>query len=421
MSTSPELGTSLYQTTEELVSESAFRVVLWFGVGLCTTACGIRFGIRFACFRRLLIEDYLMLLALLILIAIASVLQRYVGDIYYMIHVQNQIQLPGPDFEQSLLAGLRADGIVLVTGAIGIYTIKLNFLFFFYRLGHQIKAYRIAWRIALFIILGSAAVNLGVIPYSCSFGNIIQITVDCATESSVSHTYTVYKLTVALDVICDAIIVGFPVAITWRTKMTLRQKFVLTSVFLLVGFTIAVTVVRGSIFGGVYKDVQKADRKVFDTAWVLFWLFIEYIVSLLIACVISFRSLWVNRKQKEKNQLIEIEKQRRIIMARRAAKPPRSKWQIFHRSVLDTLAELEGTTLERDSSMMIQLEPPSGTMTVDFSRWGNDDDAGIGTKSTVSSSRYEGPPKTHNDSSEQLTKVETSTLNQSESSSEARN
>ncbi|KAI3324538.1 hypothetical protein HD806DRAFT_543241 [Xylariaceae sp. AK1471] len=58
---------------------------------------------------------------------------------------------------------------------------------------------------------------------------------------------------------------------------------------------------------------------------------------------------------------------------------------------LDTLAELEGMTLERDSSMMIQLQPPSGNMTVDFSNWGSANDSGIGSKSVVSSSHDEAP------------------------------
>lgn len=60
--------------------------------------------------------------------------------------------------------------------------------------------------------------------------------------------------------------------------MDLLQKLLLTGVFLLVGFTIAVTIVRGSIFGGVYKALKDVDHKVINTAWVLFWFFIQYIV-----------------------------------------------------------------------------------------------------------------------------------------------
>lgn len=60
--------------------------------------------------------------------------------------------------------------------------------------------------------------------------------------------------------------------------MSLGQKLLLTSVFLLVAFNIAVTIVRGSIFGGVYKQVNKNDRQVLDTSWAIFWYYIEFMM-----------------------------------------------------------------------------------------------------------------------------------------------
>lgn len=43
-------------------------------------------------------------------------------------------------------------------------------------------------------------------------------------------------------------------------------------------FTIAVTIVRGSIFFGVYKSGEDASRKGLDPSWMVFWFFIELIV-----------------------------------------------------------------------------------------------------------------------------------------------
>ncbi|KAI0435978.1 hypothetical protein F4803DRAFT_557459 [Xylaria telfairii] len=386
MSATPE---PLYQTTQEILSEHAFRAVIWFAVGICTVVSAIRYGIRFACWRRLLPEDYLMLVALLLLISIASVLQRYVGDIYYLTHVQNGLELPGPDFERRVLNALRAAGFVLILGAIGIYTIKFNFLFFFYRLGHKIKPYVIVWWVVTFFVVSSLVINLGIIPYKCSFGNIVEITVECATEMSVGHTYTVYKLSVALDVICDALIIAFPAMIIWRTKMNWRQKATISAVFLLVGFTIAVTIVRVSLFGEVYNELQKNDRKVVDTTWILFWLYVEYLVSFIINCIISFRSLWVNQKEKANEKALKRNNQRLIIRDRQVNRAPNSKWKMFQQNVLDTLADLEDTTLERNSSGFIELEPPSGNMTVDFSNWGTTQHSDAGVKSTVRSSLTE--------------------------------
>ncbi|KAI1170015.1 hypothetical protein F4777DRAFT_592266 [Nemania sp. FL0916] len=370
----------LYQTTKEILSESDFNAVLWFGVGLCTVASAIRYGIRVLSYQRLLPEDYLMLFALLILIAISGILQRYVGDMYDLTYLLNGLTFPGPDFEQRILHALRASGIVLTIGSVGIYTIKLNFLAFLYRLGHHIKAYLIFWWVATVFTVVSLIVNLGVIPHKCLFGDILYATVECATESSVGHIYLVYKVIVALDVICDALIIAFLVIVTWRTKMTMRQKAVISAVFLLVVFTIGVTIVRASIFGGVYNEQVVANRKVIDTAWVLFWLYVEILVSFIINCIISFRSLWVSRKGKAKDDVAEREKQKRILMYQQQANnKDRSRWQVFRQGVLDTFAHLEGTSQhERESSDFIQVEPPSGSITVDFSNWGRTQDPEAG-------------------------------------------
>lgn len=165
----------------------------------------LRFTIRLVSFRRLFIEDYLMLFSLLSLVAIAAVLQRFLGDIYTMIAVQNQLITPGPDFYDKLLSGLQADGVALILNTLGIWAIKLNFLSFFRGFGRQIKTYILFWWISLTLVVACGIVQLGVIPYRCMFGNLYQITTKCATESSIGDIYAGYKAAVAVDVISDAI------------------------------------------------------------------------------------------------------------------------------------------------------------------------------------------------------------------------
>ncbi|KAF2689535.1 hypothetical protein K458DRAFT_427676 [Lentithecium fluviatile CBS 122367] len=380
MPTSPTSEAALYQTTKELISEHAFKVVVWVGVGLCAAVCSLRFGIRFVCFRRLFVEDYLMLAAMAVLIAIAAVIQVFLGDLYELLHVQNRMKAPGPDFSDHMAAGLRGDAISIILLIVGLWFIKLNFLLFFYRIGYQIKSYLILWWVALVVVAGCGVVNLGLIPYDCMLGSISHISVDCATESRVNHIYTVYIVSVVVDVLSDVIVICFPVLIVWKTRLNWRQKLVLSSVFLLVGFTIGVTIVRGSIFGGVYKSVTQVDRQVIDSSWMLFWWFIEYIVSFVIACLISFRSLWNSRDQTSRSRRVEAEKQRIIIMAqqspaRSSEDSSRNKWKKFRDDLCATFADLEGTTLDRNNSMRLQLESHLATMDVDFSSWGSNHSA----------------------------------------------
>ncbi|KAI1352374.1 hypothetical protein F5Y01DRAFT_279957 [Xylaria sp. FL0043] len=367
---------TLYRPTDELIGENAFRVTMWVGTGVCTVLYALRIWARFVSFRRFFAEDYMTGCALAILISLTILLQLFLGDIYLILHVENHQIVPGPDFPDRFLSGLQADGVGLLLCSLGTWFIKLSFLLFFRRLGREIRSYMIFWYIAITLVIAAGATNIALIPYDCTFGNLFHTTVECAKVSKVSEIYTRYKATVSIDVISDAIIIFFPVMIVWRTKMNVRQKVILTSVFLLVGFTIAVSIVRGSIFGGVYKSVSQTNSNVLNTAWLLFWFFIEYIVSFVIACIISFRSLWTHRESKTHDRHAELQKQQRIIRARQNADGtdarPHNRLRRLYDSLLTTVADLEGSMLERNDRGAVQTQLPSDKMNVDFAVWGTD-------------------------------------------------
>lgn len=98
--------------------------------------------------RRLLVEDYLMVLALSIIISIAVVLHAHLADIYLTAKLKsNPGELPHlapQELARHLTAAWRAVGVAVVLSTLGIYTVKMNFMLFFYRLGHLITAYATA-------------------------------------------------------------------------------------------------------------------------------------------------------------------------------------------------------------------------------------------------------------------------------------
>jgi hypothetical protein len=165
----------------------------------------MRFCIRFVCFRRLFVEDFVMLVAMAILIAIAVLLQHFLGYIYEIQHVQNRLQAPGPSFPNHLPVGLGAIGIIQAIDIVGLWLIKLNFMLLFYRIGYQIRSYLILWWVALVAVVGCGAVNLSLIPYDCDFGSLLHITVSCAMASRVKQIYTRYIVGVVIDVFSDLI------------------------------------------------------------------------------------------------------------------------------------------------------------------------------------------------------------------------
>ncbi len=122
-----------------------------------------------------------------------------------MLDVQNGQTIPGPDFPDRMLAGLRASGSSLVLCTIGTWLIKFNFLCFFYRLGYHVRLYLIFWWIAFALVMACGAVILGVIHYSCSFGSWDYLVNVCSTAPKLHYIYTVYKVGISMDVFSDVI------------------------------------------------------------------------------------------------------------------------------------------------------------------------------------------------------------------------
>ncbi|KAL2278487.1 hypothetical protein FJTKL_14409 [Diaporthe vaccinii] len=355
------------------------QIIIWFGMGLCITKLSLRLTIRIICFQRLFVEDYLMGFALSITISTGVVLHTYLADIYLTSLPQEATGMSPGDYLSHVTVVWRVDGVAIILLALGIWTIKINFMLIFYRLGHQIRAYATFWWASVVVIVACGAVLLGILPYDCMFEDSGWVNAHCSTASKMSYIYSVYEANVAVDVVSDFIIIVFPISILWNAGISLCQKLVLSSIFSLVAFTIAVTIVRGSIFFGVYKSGDDASRKGLDPSWMVFWWFIELIVSFVVACLVSFRSLWTNMRQDNKKRRIQLERQRAKILTQQAPDRIRSLTAIRTSSalgnrwgrLLDTLADLEGTMLERNMPQHLPITVPSGELTVDFSQFGS--------------------------------------------------
>lgn len=160
----------------------------------------LRFSIRLVTFRRLFVEDYLMLFSLLNLIALAALFQCFLEDIYTALILRNQPTIPDPDLTEKLISALRTDGIALILNTTGIWTIKLNFLSFFRRFGCQIRSYMVFWWISVILVIAGGIGQLGVVPWRCVF-DITEHSSNCRSH----YIYRVYEATIAIDVISDAI------------------------------------------------------------------------------------------------------------------------------------------------------------------------------------------------------------------------
>ncbi|KAI8960634.1 hypothetical protein F5Y11DRAFT_260544 [Daldinia sp. FL1419] len=373
------------QTSPPLLSIEAFHGIVWAGFALCVVAFGVRITIRLLCFRRFFLEDYLMLTSLCFLLVTAILAQVLLQYVYNMEAVGNGTMIPPPTFLDDTSKALRGFAVLMLLNYIGIWLIKFNFLWFFRRLGNSITQYRVSWWCVLIFNVGAGATAIGLIDFKCLVPPSEYIFAYCEGYEKVVASNTAAIVSCSLDAVSDALIICFPISILWGVRITLRKKILLSGIFSLVAFTIAVTIVRGSIFGGVYKSVEKDNLRTMNVTWIWFWFSIEYIVSFLIACLISFRSLFVQEANMKEARARERE-HRTTVHPSLKDHGLRAKARMLHDSVLNTLMSLEGST-RVDLELTPLPEPPNGGRNGSFDRDGTWSDADKSTHTRADSVR----------------------------------
>ncbi|KAI1768439.1 hypothetical protein GGR53DRAFT_462406 [Hypoxylon sp. FL1150] len=337
------------------------HTVLWLSASLMTIAFATRAYVRVACFRRLFIEDWFMFLSLCMFIANAALGTIIMQPLYDLVHLADGNFVPGPDFEENTMAALRGFAGSTILANLGVWTIKLSFLLFFYRFGHQLQRFLILWWFVFVVVITSGITQVGITQFDCMLGDIDTILGTCRSSSNLHRTHRLYIISVSLDIFTDFLIICFPISILWSSRITLGQKLVLSAVFSLVGFTIAVTVLRGGF------SIQTEDLSAGAGLNVAFnfWFILEYLVAFLIACVISFRSLFVQTRNKAEIQAGIQAEQLRAQRERGGGGGLRRRMRELHDTLLDTCRELEGCDAECEMHSLPM--PASGLMTVDFS------------------------------------------------------
>ncbi|KAK3329236.1 hypothetical protein B0H66DRAFT_609958 [Apodospora peruviana] len=342
-------------TTGHLMSVEVMKGVIWAGFALCFLAFCSRAYIRYVCFRRLFVEDYLMLFTLGILLGSAIVSQLRLQYVYIMEDVGNGL-IPIPaTFMLDVPKALVAVFSETVICSIGIYAVKVNFLLFFRRLHGQLTQYLVFWWIVLAITIGCFAVSVAFLEYKCTLSGLDVIFVECTSKADIAREWRNVIMSCSLDAFTDILILCFPISILWGVRVPMRKKIVLGCVFSLTIFTVIVTIIRGTIqYGRIASDFSQSQ----NIGWVWFWIVIELTTSYLIACLVSFRLLFVRNEKKASGQDQGL---------RRSPRSNSAKKRVVD-SLLDTVRGWEGTSPSHGDFLDCTL--PSGRMSVDFTHDG---------------------------------------------------
>ncbi|KAK9778548.1 putative Integral membrane protein [Seiridium cardinale] len=292
----------------------------------------------------MLFEDYLMLLALALHSGEAILIQLYSRYAYDLEAVEKgDLSKVRPDFFPNSRKACVAIGTSINLTIVGVLIVKLNFLLFFRRLGTNIPKFIIAWWAILIFTVAGAIAQLGMQEFGCFFRDITYIFSDhCTDAAAVKRIFFNAIFSATADALSDILIIGLPVAILWKSRISNRKKLILTFTFCLVFLTIAITIVRGSVFHQVYNSATSTGKGQMQSAtFTWFWFYCEFSVGQRI------------REAAYKSAM------RRGLRARARQ---------LHDSVLETCKTLEGWSGSNAESLKMRGLPgvPTGLMTVDF-------------------------------------------------------
>ncbi|KAF2787235.1 hypothetical protein K505DRAFT_367528 [Melanomma pulvis-pyrius CBS 109.77] len=273
--------------------------VIWSGTSVTTLALAFRYYVRFKTFRHFLLDDFLTLFA------------------WILMEVTAAVRMPSANFVANAERYFKGSLAVLFLFYVGLWTIKLSFLVFFYKLGEQVAYCRVRWWIVTTITVASGAICVGTIQYHCLAESLEKAAIKCLDRDAIEFQSITLKVNYALDVMTDALIMLLPISILWNVRISMTRRLALVGVFSLVIITMVIAIVRLTVTTDGNK-ISRSNNPV-ESTWLYTWHFIEssvgamqaytYFTAIIVACLASFRALFSNKKRaREAEEALERER-----------------------------------------------------------------------------------------------------------------
>jgi hypothetical protein len=156
---------------------------------------------------KLQLDDIFVGFAWSLLLATAITWTITLDDIYYMKYVYSSGLPPEnlPRLYQSIRSHLHGTLSMLVMFYLGLWSIKINFLIFFRRLGYQITYYRIYWWVVVVFTALAGAACISDLQYSCAVVTVQEALESCSTPEFERFERTTLVVNCALDVFTDVL------------------------------------------------------------------------------------------------------------------------------------------------------------------------------------------------------------------------
>lgn len=141
--------------------------LLWGGVAVTLLFFVMRIYVRIKSFHRVFWDDFLVLIAWLMLVATAIIWHYAKVGLYVLSDVLSGQQRYPPDFNSKVEGYLRLSLAVIILFYSSLWCVKLSFLIFFQRLGRNVRRQKIIWWSVLTVVVASYFAILGTPPFHC--------------------------------------------------------------------------------------------------------------------------------------------------------------------------------------------------------------------------------------------------------------
>ena len=163
----------------------------------------IRIIARIRAFKKLYMDDALVIFALTLALVRAILWQIFAKDMFQMMAVASRRQLPGPTFIADSEGYSKASTAVIVLYYSTLWAIKISFLIFFRRLVKNVRRQELLWWPVFGFTIATYFACIGTIQYSCLVVPHEQVLANCTKDAAVNSQQFTLKLNCAWDVITD--------------------------------------------------------------------------------------------------------------------------------------------------------------------------------------------------------------------------
>ncbi|KAK3293113.1 uncharacterized protein B0H64DRAFT_403529 [Chaetomium fimeti] len=269
------------------VSQNVFLGLIWAAEGLALIFLSTRLYTRIRTQRRIFWDDALAIFATSLTVVVAGLWQWQAPAMYEILEVMAGLAPPTPDFADKTLRWLKVQLIAELFFYTGLTAVKLAFLLFFKRLGHNVNRFNWFWWPVVIFVVAIYAVCLGTVEYRCLLPSIEDVTGYCSSPELGNFTAITLKFNCAMDVFSDFLIILIPVWLLWNVRIAFAKKLAFVGLFSLSIVTMAIATARAADLAATTWD-----NGVIDPSYLWMWTAIEPCIAIAVSCLSAFPQLF---------------------------------------------------------------------------------------------------------------------------------